>query len=235
MPPNFPLLEINTGSIPVEETIFNRGYATHSLPVVGQTGTNIMRSRLDHFYDKFFKAAITAAANHEDGEKLYKLLQEAADPNGQLHPEYLTLYKDCSAVFVKSTRASECLQFMKMFKKISAAPWVAEKLLDCNPTVQEILEYVTFLANIDKAIPEGFVEKFHECFIKLCPRWAEFFDYVTFFDDGAYCPAVEEYFVGSLRMGEFNIKKLWDLFPEWRTPRMSALYKSRSIYGLTLD
>ncbi|MCC6251403.1 MAG: hypothetical protein IT238_02945 [Bacteroidia bacterium] len=35
-------MEINTGSIPVEEAIFNRGYAAHSLPVVGQTGTKTM-------------------------------------------------------------------------------------------------------------------------------------------------------------------------------------------------
>ena len=193
-----------------------------------------MANTIDRLYDKFFATAMAAAANEDEAEKLYKLLQSAADPQGQLHPEYLELYKDCSAVFAKTTRASEVLQFLKMFKKISAAPWVAEKLLNCNPRVDQILEYVTFLANEGFALPEGYEEKFHERFVALCPRWKEFYDYVTFFEDGAYCPAVEEYFF-SLKVGEFNQKKLWDLFPEWRTPRLSALYESTTIYGLTLD
>jgi len=194
-----------------------------------------MRTKIDHFYDQFFKAAITAAAaSNEDPEKLYQLLQTAAAPEGLLHPEYLELYKDCSAVFAKTTCASEVLQFLKMFRKISAAPWVAEKLLNCASSVEHILEYVTFLANQGKSLPEGYQEKFHTQFVKFCPSWAKFYDYVTFFDDGAYCPAVEEYFFDSLNMGEFNIKKLWDLFPEWRTPRLAALYESTTIYGLTL-
>ena len=232
--PKLLLLEINTGSIPVEEAIFNRGYAAHSLPVVGQTGTKTMRDKLNYFYDKFFKAALATAANNEDAEKLYQLLQTAADPQGQLYPEYLELYKDCSAVFVKSTRASEVLQFTRMFKKISAAPWVAEKLLNCATRVDHLLEYVTFLSNLGEALPEGYETKFHKCFVSLCPSWAQFYAYVTFFKGGAYCPAVEEYFL-SLSVGEFNQKKLWELFPEWRTPRLKALYESTTIYGLTLD
>lgn len=175
-----------------------------------------------------------AAAAGGEAEKFYKLLQTAADPQGQLHPEYTELYKDCSAVFAKTTRASEVLLFTKMFKSLSAAPWVAEKLLNCNPRVDQILEYVTFLANEGKALPEGYQERFHIRFVSLCPSWKEFYDYVTFFNDGAYCPAVEDYFF-TLNVGEFNIKKLWDLFPEWRTPRLKALYESTTIYGLTLD
>lgn len=195
-----------------------------------------MRTKLDYLYDKFFKAALTAAANDaNDAERLYKLLQTAATPEGQLHPEHTELYKGCSAVFAKTTRASEVLQFMRMFKKISAAPWVAEKLLNCALRVDDVLWYVTHLANEGKALPEGYEEKFHVCFTKLCPSWKEFYDYVTFFNDGAYCPAIEEYFFNSLSVGEFNIKKLWDLFPEWRTPRLSALYERKTIYGLTLD
>ena len=193
------------------------------------------RTKLDYLYDKFFAAAMTAAAAaNDEPERLYKLLQEAADPQGQLHPEYMELYKDCSAVFAKTTRVSEVLLFAKMFRNLSAAPWVAEKLLECNPNKSDILWYVTFLANEGKAIPEGYETKFHIRFVELHPSWKEFYDYVTFFNDGAYCPAVEEYFF-SLRVGEFNQKKLWDLFPEWRTPRLKALYERTTIYGLTLD
>lgn len=192
------------------------------------------KTMMSRLYEKFFAAAMAAAANDEDAEKLDKLLQTAADPQGQLHPEYLQLYKDCSAVFVRSTRASEVLHFCKMFREVSDAPWVAEKLLNCDLRVDDVLWYVTFLANEGKALPEGLVERFHRCFVKLCPSWKEFYDYVTFFNDGAYCPVIEEYFLNSLRVGEFNIKKLWDLFPEWRTPRLKALYESRTIYGLTL-
>ena len=194
-----------------------------------------MKSRLDFFYDKFFAAALKAAANQDDAETLYRLLQSAADPQGQLHPEYKELYKDCSAVFAKTTRASEVLQFSKMFKSLADTPWVAEKLLECASRVSEVIEYVTYLSNLGKSLPEGYQERFHIRFVSLCPSWKEFYDYVTFFDDGAYCPAVEEYFFDSLRVGEFNQKKLWDLFPEWRTPRLSALYESTTIYGLTLD
>ena len=43
--PKLLLLEISTGSIPVEEATYNRGYAAHSLPVVGQTGTNFMTKK----------------------------------------------------------------------------------------------------------------------------------------------------------------------------------------------
>ena len=195
-----------------------------------------MANTIDRLYDKFFATAITAAAaSNEDPEKLYQLLQTAATPEGQLHPEYLELYKDCSAVFAKTTRASEVLQFLKMFRKISAAPWVAEKLLNCNPRVDQILEYIAHLSNEGISLPEGYEEKVHKCFVSLCPSWTEFYDYVTFFDDGAYCPAVEEYFFDSINVGEFNQKKLWDLFPEWRTPRLKALYESTTLYGLTLE
>ena len=190
-------------------------------------------NKMEFFYSKFFSAAMTAAANNQDAEKLYQLLQTAADPNGQLHPEYKELYEDCSAVFVKTTRASEVLQFARMFKSFSDTPWVAEKLLECASRVSDILWYVTFLANEGKSLPEGYQEKFHVRFTKLLPSWSEFYAYITFFDDGAYCPAVEDYFF-SLNVGEFNITKLWDLFPEWRTPRLKALYESTTIYGLTL-
>ena len=195
-----------------------------------------MKSRLDFFYDHFFKAAMTAAAaNGEDEEALYKMLQAAATPEGLLHPEYEKLYKGCSAVFNSTTRASEVLKFSRMFRKISAAPWVAEKLLKLATRADHILKYVTFLSNEGKALPEGYQEKFHECFVSLCPSWAQFYDYVTFFDNGAYCPVIENYFFDSLKVGEFNIKKLWDLFPEWRTPRLRDLYEITTIYGLTLD
>ena len=194
------------------------------------------RTKLDYLYDKFFKVALAAAAaSNEDPEKLYQLLQTAATPEGQLHPEHTELFKDCSAVFEKSTRASEVLQFAKMFKGVSAAPWVADKLLECAVKAENVLEYVTYLKNEGKTLPEGYEEKFHVCFTKLCPSWKEFYDYITFFHDGAYCPAIENYFFDSLNVGEFNIKKLWDLFPEWRTPRLKERYERTTIYGLTLD
>lgn len=193
-------------------------------------------NRIDWLYKRFFDAAMKRATAdpNADEEALYRLLMSATQEGAPLNEEYLELYKDCSAVFKNTTRASEVLQFLRMFKKISAAPWVAEKLLECATRVEHILEYVTFLANEGKSLPEGYQEKVHKCFVSLCPSWAQFYDYVTFFDDGAYCPAVEEYFF-SLKVGEFNQKKLWDLFPEWRTPRLSALYESTTIYGLTLD
>ena len=191
------------------------------------------RTKLDYFYDKFFATALKAAANGDE-EKLYKLLQSAASPEGQLYPEHMKLYKDCSAVFATTTRASEVLQFMRMFSKISAAPWVADKLLECATRADNLLEYVTFLANEGKSLPEGYQEKVHIRFVELCPSWAQFYAYVTFFDDGAYCTAVEDYLY-SLNVGEFNLKKLWDLFPEWRTPRLAETYANTSIYGLTLE
>ena len=194
-----------------------------------------MKSKLNCLYDKFFKAAMAAASSTNDAERLYKLLQTAATPEGQLHPEHTELYEDCRAVFAKTTRVSEVLSFAKMFRGVSDAPWVADKLLECAVKAENVLEYVTFLANEGKPIPEGYEERFHARFVGLCPSWKEFYDFVTFFDDGAYCPAIENYFFDSLSVGEFNIKKLWDLFPEWRTPRLRALYESTTIYGLTLD
>ena len=194
------------------------------------------RTRLDYFYDKFFAAASKAAlAANEDPERLYRLLQTAATPQGQLHPEFQELYKDCSAVFAKTTRASEVLQFSSMFKNFSDAPWVAEKLLKCDLRIDDVLWYVTFLANENKSLPVELVGQFHTRFVELRPRWAQFYDYITFFNDGAYCPVIEEYFFNSLSVGEFNQKKLWDLFPEWRTDRLSSLYERTTIYGLTLD
>ena len=192
-------------------------------------------TKLDRLYDKFFATAMAAASSANDAERLYKLLQTAANPQGQLHPEWVELYKDCRAVFAKTTRASEVLQFTKMFKSLSDAPWVVEKLLECASRADKVLEYVTYLKNEGKTLPEGYEEKVHKCFVSLCPSWKEFYDYITFFHDGAYCPAIENYFFDSLSVGEFNQKKLWDLFPEWRTPRLKALYESTTIYGLTLD
>ena len=195
-----------------------------------------MRPILDRLYDKFFSVAIKRATAdpNADEEALYRLLMSATQEGAPLHPEYIELYKDCSAVFVKTTRVSEVLQFSKMFKKISAAPWVVEKLLECATKAGDILEYVTFLSNEGISLPEGYQEKVHIRFVELCPSWAQFYAYVTFFDDGAYCTAVEDYLY-SLNVGEFNLKKLWDLFPEWRTPRLAETYANTSIYGLTLE
>ena len=197
---------------------------------------NKMRTKLDYLYDKFFSAAMKRATAdpNADEEALYRLLMSATQEGAPLNEEYQEMAKGCHAIILTSTRASEVLQFSRMFKKISAAPWVAEKLLNCASRADQILEYVTFLANEGKALPEGYEEKFHVCFTKLCPSWKEFYDYVTFFNDGAYCPAVEDYFF-SLNVGEFNKKKLWYLIPQWLTKRLAETYANTTLYGLTLE
>lgn len=194
-------------------------------------------NRIDYLYNKFFSAAMKRATAdpNADEEALYRLLMSATQEGAPLNEEYQEMAKGCHAIILTSTRASEVLQFTRMFKSFSATPWIIEKLLECATRADNLLEYVTFLANEGKSLPEGYQEKVHIRFVELCPSWAQFYAYVTFFDDGAYCTAVEDYFFNHLSVGEFNIKKLWDLFPEWRTPRLKALYESTTLYGLTLE
>ena len=73
MPPNFPLLEISTGSIPVEEATFNRGYAAQKLRRVDSN--SLLAMTTGQLYTQYFRQlAKVFSINLHNAEAIYNLL-----------------------------------------------------------------------------------------------------------------------------------------------------------------